>query len=758
MIELPSRAAFHRIVLSVTWLVAGVLLSTAAPVVDFAQESQPSQESSTTSQATASVTKKPITREVALGRENRVDFDGSYVGGLRWAPDGRHYFERRDEILQRVEAVTDAATPAYDYLSLQKALQDQGGFDEKQAERAARRPEQMTDEFSAALIRRDSKLYFYDFAASALRQLTDDASGMECRDLSPHATFLGYVTKNNLYTIDTRTGRSTALTDDGADELLNGKLDWVYQEEVYGRGRWSAFWFSPDDARVAYLQLNEGGVPTYTLVDSLDLHPAVETFHYPKPGDKNPTARLGVVSSSGGQTTWIDLSKYAGTDFLIVRVNWSPKGELYFYVQDREQTWLDLNRGDPATGAMQTLFRDTSGAWVEPLAEPYWLDDGTFLWLSERDGWKHLYHYAADGRLIRRVTGGDWEVSDYHGVDAAGGWVHFSGSRDSAIEPQAYRVPLDGGPIERLTTPGFSHSTQFDSNCRMFIDTFSNRETPTKVYLRQADGKLIRVISENEVPALAEYEIPRTEFVRVAARDGYMMNASMILPPDYDPSKRYPVWIYAYSGPHAPVVGNSWGGGRAALNWYIAAQGYVVWSCDNRTAGCKGAISAWQCYLRFGETELSDVEDGVRWLIDQGIADPERVGIYGHSFGGYMTAYAMTHSKMFKLGISGAPVTDWRQYDSIYTERYMLTPKNNPGGYDTSSVVKAAKDLHGRLVLLHGTADDNVHPQNTMKFIYELQQAGKQFGLMLYPRDTHGIWRGRNHMVDMRLEELFGGL
>ncbi|MBL8880006.1 MAG: S9 family peptidase [Phycisphaerales bacterium] len=711
-----------------------------------------------TSQASQPAAKKPITREVAIGPEGKVDFDGSYISGLRWSPKGRHYFERRDDILQAVEAVTDAATPAYDYGALESALRNQAGFDEKTAERAARRPETMNEDQTVALVRREKRLFYYDFATAALRTISEQADTLECRQLSPKAGYVGFVRGNNLFTIDTRTARETQLTSDGADELLNGKLDWVYQEEVYGRGRWDAYWFSPDDSRIAFLQLNETGVPKYSLVDSLDLHPAVETFHYPKPGDKNPTARLGVLSSTGGATTWVDLTTYANQEILIVRVSWSPAGRLLFHVQNRNQTWLDLNEADPATGSMRTLFRDHSAAWVEPLDEPRWLDDGTFLWLSERDGWRHLYHYSPDGKLIRRITAGAWEVRDVHGIDAAGGWVYFSGTRDSAIQQNAYRVRLDGGPLERLTMPGFHHSTRFDPQCRMFIDTFSNVEMPHKVHLRKADGQLIRVISENEIAAIAEYEIPRTEFVRVPARDGYLMNASMILPPDYDPNRRYPVWIYTYAGPHAPSVSNSWAGGRAALNWHIATQGYVVWTCDNRSASGDGAISAWQAYCRLGETELDDIEDGVRWLINQGIADPERIGIYGHSYGGYMTAYAMTHSTMFKLGIAGAPVTDWRHYDTIYTERYMLTPKENPAGYDSSSIVKAAKDLSGRLILLHGMADDNVHPQNTMKLIYELQQARKLFGLMLYPRDTHGIWHGRNHMVDMRLDELFNQL
>lgn len=721
--------------------------------VEGALASQP-----TTTSTSQPVDRKPITREVALGPEGKVDFDGSYVSGLRWSPKSRYYFERRDEILQSVEAVTDSATPAYDYVALETALREQAGLDEKAAKRTARRPDTMSDDLSFALVRQEKRLFIYDFAAAALRAISDQADTLDCRELSPKAGYVGFVRGNNLFTIDTRSGRETQLTQDGGDELLNAKLDWVYQEEVYGRGRWGAYWFSPDDAQIAFLQFNESGVPKYSLVDALDLHPAVETFHYPKPGDKNPTTRLGIVASAGGPTTWVDLSKYANQDTLIVRVSWSPTGRLLFQTQDRNQTWLDLNEADARSGATKTLFRDTSGAWVEPSGEPQWLDDGTFLWLSERDGWKHLYHYSADGNLIRRLTAGAWEVRNLHGVDAAGGWVYFSGTRDNALQDHAYRVRLDGGPIQRLTAPGFNHSTRFDAQCRMFIDSFSNVSTPTQVHLRQADGELIRVISENHVATLTEYEIPCTEFVRVPARDGYLMNASIILPPDYDAAHRYPVWIYTYAGPHAPSISNSWGGNRAALNWYIATQGYVVWTCDNRSASGNGAVSAWQCYQRLGESELADIEDGVRWLIDQGIADPKRIGIYGHSYGGYMTAYALTHSDMFKLGIAGAPVTDWRHYDTIYTERYMLTPKENPAGYDTSSVIKAAKNLSGRLILLHGTADDNVHPQNTMKLIYELQQHRKLFGLMLYPRDTHGIWHGRNHMIDMRLDELFNQL
>jgi dipeptidyl-peptidase-4 len=706
---------------------------------------------------TQPVEPKPLTLDVIYGPD-RVDFDGSYAKGMQWLDDGRHYLHRPDMQLMRIDALSGAAEPAYDQDALEAALRAHEDFDDRAAERLARKPTFWADDRSAVLIQHNERLYFYRFVEPKLRKLTDDALSRRVVNLSPHGDAVSFVRENNLYVIDTRSGRHRRITRDGSDTLVNGVLDWVYQEEIYGRGQWCANWWRDDAEYLAYLRLDESKVPRYTIADYIPHVSTTQRTHYPKAGDPNPVVQLGVVRRKTGRTAWIDLSKYDGADILVVRVSWAPDGKLLFSVQDREQRWLELNEADPKTGRMRTLIREVSPAWVESIADPHWLADGSFLWLSDRDGYRHLYHYNRDGELIRRVTGGDWSVRALHGCDAEAGWVYFAGTRDGVFEQHAYRVPLRGGRIERLTELGFSHSVDFDPTHHYFFDTFSNTTTPTKVYLRQADGSLVRVISENEVAALDEYIWTPPELLRIPNRDGYLMNARVIRPPDFDPGRKYPVWCGVYGAPGAQSVHNRWRGCRLMFDQYLAQQGYIVWHCDPYQASGAGAVSAWHGYRRLGQTELADVEDGLRWLIDQGCVDPERIGVSGYSYGGFLASYALTHSKMFRLGVAGALVSDWRNYDSIYTERYMQMPQHNPEGYERAGVSNAAENLHGRLLIVHGLRDDNVHFQNTAQLIDALQQAGKMFDLMIYPRDRHGIHRGEDHFRKLQLKYVLDNL
>ena len=699
---------------------------------------------------------KLLTLKMIYGPRGRVNFSGSYARGMSWLPDGKHFQQRRDGVPTRIDAISgDEAGPVYDHEALEAALKAHADFDDRAARRLARRPSQFNSDRCVVLIQHQRRLYRYCFADGRLLRLTEKAESRREVALSPGGGYVSFVRDNNVYVINASTGQQRQLTKDGKDEILNGVLDWVYMEEVYGRGGRRAYWWRDDDQYLAYLQTHEKGVPVYTIVNQIPVHPSVEKTQYPKAGDPNPTVRLGVLQPDRSKTVWVDLSKYEDVEFLIVRVGWAPDGKLIYQVQDREQRWLDLNEADPETGHARTLLTETSPAWVDVFGQPHWLDDGSFLWRSARDGWRHLYHYARDGRLIRRVTAGDWDVTSLYGVDPETCRVYFSAKRDSPVETHAYRVKLAGGPLQRLTEPGYSHRTQFDPKFGFFIDTFSNITTPTKVYLRDSDGELVRVISENEVKVLAEYKLSEPELLRIPARDGYLLNALIVRPPNFDPQRKYPVWIGTYAGPYGPSVHNRWGGSSYMVRQMLAQKGYICCGCDPRSASGQGQVSAWQAYRRLGESELADLEDSVRWLIEHESADPERIGINGYSYGGFMTAYALTHSKMFSVGVAGAAVTDWHNYDSIYTERFMQTPQNNPDGYARTSCVKAGGDLHGNLLIVHGALDDNVHFQNTLQLISELQKNRKQFDLMVYPRDRHGIGHGRRHYTDLWLSYVY---
>lgn len=712
--------------------------------------------------APAAAQQKLLTLDDLSDPDRRVDFSGSPPSGFEWLGE-THFLMRQTEPKTRatswlrVEAATGKTASFVDAGKMEAALARIPGLGAAEAKRlAAGRPSVVDERRTAAVLTIAGDLYLYVFGSDSATRLTFDPGQEEVPSFSPDGSLVAFVRGGDLFAVDLPTQRERRLTTGGSAEVLNGKLDWLYQEEIYGRGQYRGYWWSPDSSRIAYLQLDERKVPTYTLVDDLTPHPKVETWPYPKAGDPNPLVRVGVVRLAGGAPTWADLSRYASIDLLIVSVGWLPSGErVVCGVQDREQTWLDLLSVDPASGEGRQLFRETTGAWVDAhdTPPPRWLKDGSFLWLSERTGYKHLFHYRADGTLVRQVSDGPWEVRALHGVDEARGLVYFAATERSVIGTDVYRVRLDGSGLTRLSSAPGIHSAVFSPGFTLYVDAWSNAVTPTQLRVHRADGSELRVIHEGKVPALAEYRLSVPEFLQVRTRDGFVMEAMILKPPDFDASRKYPVFQEAYAGPQSPTVRNAWGGTRAMFWQLLAQRGIVVWACDNRSASGKGAVSAWGAYRRLGEQELSDIEDGLTYLKEQGWADPSRIGISGWSYGGFMVTYALTHSKSFAMGIAGGSVTDWRNYDSVYTERYMLMPQHNPEGYDKSSPRLAAKELHGRLLLVHGTLDDNVHLGNTLQMAHELQQAGRPFRMVLYPRSGHGVTAPRL-AKDLRAVEL----
>jgi dipeptidyl-peptidase-4 len=678
--------------------------------------------------------------------ERKVEFGGRPATGLVWLSATDFLWPKTDPKTKttqflKVEAASGRAEPFFDAARMEAALARLPGVSRDEAREQARRGTYtMNPRRSAALLDMAGDLYHYEFGSDRAVRLTWAPGDEEVASYSPDGSQVAFVRGHNLHVVDLAGQRERALTTDGNENLLNGKLDWIYQEEVYGRGNFKGYWWSPDSARLAFLQLDERAVPRYTLVDDRETRPVVESVPYPKAGDANPTARLGMARIAGGRPTYVDLDRYASAAFLLVDVGWTPDSRrVVFQVQNREQTWLELAVAGAKEGAPRTLLRETSPAWVERIGPPTFLKDGSFLWLSERDGFRHVYHYGADGTLLRQLTSGRWEARTLHGVDEAGGWAYFSGTERSPIGGDVYRVKLAGGGPTRLSAAPGTHDALFNPGFSLYLDTWSDVTTPPQTRLHRADGALVRIVQANPVKALSEYRLSKPEFLQVATRDGFTMEAMLIRPPDFDASRRYPVFQHTYAGPHAPQVKNAWGGQTYLFHQLLAQKGVVVWICDNRTASGKGAESAWAGWKRFGEMELQDIEDGVAWLKQQAWVDPERIGISGWSYGGFMAAYALTHSRSFSMGISGAPVTDWRNYDSIYTERLMSMPQDNPEGYRRTAPRLAAADLHGKLLLIHGTIDDNVHPQNSLQFAYELQKAGKPFRMMMYPRSRHAI-------------------
>jgi dipeptidyl-peptidase-4 len=687
---------------------------------------------------------KRLSLDDIYGPARRVNFGGAPPADIAWIDDTRFAVrDTRAGAWLAIDAPTGAETPLFDAARIEAALEKLPGVDADEARRATRsRSLVFNKAHTAAVAQLGDDLYGLSFGDARVVRLTNAAGAEEDASFSPDGHTVAFVRKNNLFVTDFATGRETHLTTDGSAKVLNGRMDWVYEEEIYGRGTTRAYWWSPDSRSIAFLRVDDTPVPSYPVVDHIPYEQHVEQWDYPKAGDPNPVVTVGVAAVAGGPLRWMDTSAYQASDRLIVRVAWTPDSKHVVYAaQNRTQNWLELNVADAASGSPRRLLREDSEHWIsaDDVDPPTWLKDGSFLWVSDRNGWRHVYHFAADGTLIGPVTSGKWEMRSLHGVDEARGWLYFSGTERSAIGGDVYRVKLNGAGLQRLSAAEGTHTATFSPSMTYYVDSWSSANTPPQTRLHRSDGTELRVLEKNDVPALGEYRLSKPEFLQVKTRDGFVMEAMMIKPPDFDPSRRYPVYQFTYGGPHTQQVRNAWGRTEYMYHQLLAQQGIIVWICDNRTASGKGSESVWPLYRNFGESELRDIEDGISWLKEQPYVDGSRIGIHGWSYGGFMTSYALTHSRSFVMGIAGGTVSDWRDYDSVYTERYMATPDQNPEGYRKSAPRFAAANLHGALMLIHGSIDDNVHVANTLQFAYELQKAQQPFQLMLYPKSRHGI-------------------
>ncbi len=693
-----------------------------------------------------------LTLDDIYNPDSEVDFAGPPIRHRQWLKDGLHYLEETGNgRYLRVNARSGTSEPFYDVQQLESAVAALPGFSSVDAaDLLAHGKFTLSPAEDGFLIDWKRDLYYFDLQPARAFRVTSDEEAEEVPTVSPSGRLVAFVRGADLFVVSVEGRFTRRLTSDGDADLLNGKLDWVYQEEVFGRGDFVGHWWSPDSRMIAFLQLDESSVPRTVIVDNRQDRQEVEAQLYPKAGDPNPAVRLGLISPVGGSLRWADLSAYAREEILIVKVTWNTASDrIMVQIQNRRQTWLDLVEVKVSDGSAQRLFRETTPAWVSVLAAPRWLSDGSFLWESERDGYRHLYHYAADGRLLGRLTSGEWDVSTIRSVDDEHGYVYFTAGKDRVIDVQLYRVRLDGSGTECLTPRPGTHSVKLNPQDSMFLDTWSDVSSPPRVLLYDSAGKELRVVRNNPDSPLADYRLGPVEFFKVPARDGFEMEAMWIKPPDFDPSHRYPVIVYVYGGPQTPTVRNRWGSKTYLWHQMLADQGYLIFFCDNRSASGKGVRPAWSVYRNLGEVELSDLEDAVGWLRSRPFVAPDRIGLWGWSYGGFMTSFALTHSSLFKIGIAGAPVTDWHLYDSVYTERYMDLPENNPQGYRKSSVVLAADRINGRLLLLHGTTDDNVHTQNSIQLMDHLQKADKEFEMMFYPGARHGV-RNPRQLLHLR--------
>ncbi|HET7460728.1 MAG TPA: S9 family peptidase [Longimicrobium sp.] len=595
------------------------------------------------------------------------------------------------------------------------------------------------------------QFYVYDLASQRLTPVSTAPGWQQFAKLSPDGSKVGFVRDNNLWVTDLATGRETQLTRDGSETIINGTFDWVYEEELDLRDGWR---WSPDGQRIAFWRIDDNPVRAFTWIkDTGDSYSQPVNLRYPKAGAANPTARLGVVELSGGRTTWLQTG--ADSSVYLARMEWAESPtELLVQRLNRHQNRLDVMVADARTGATRTLFTEADSAWVDVDDDLSFIRGGRqFIWSSERDGYNHLYLYNRDGTVARQLTRGPWDVTQVFGVDEKNGYVYFSATEQGPQQRHLYRVKLDGGAPERLSREPGTHNVQLSPQTPYYLDSWSRIDAPPTVTLHRTDGSAVRTLVDNAQVkrALGALGLNAPEFFDFRTAGGTQLNGWMIKPANFDPSKKYPVLMYVYGGPGSQTVTDAWGGSRYLWHQMLAQQGYIVVSVDNRGTGARGRDFKKQTYLKLGQMEAADQIEAARWLAGQPYVDAARIGLWGWSYGGYMTAYTlMQPGAPFKAGISVAPVADWRLYDTIYTERFMRTPQENPQGYDRGSPVKNAAGLHSRFLVVHGTGDDNVHFQNSTQLVDALQEAGKQFSFMMYPDRNHGIANGRSvHLYTM---------
>jgi dipeptidyl-peptidase 4 len=593
----------------------------------------------------------------------------------------------------------------------------------------------------------DGNLWLFEVLSGKIERLTDDPEKHEEATFSPAGDRVAFVEQNNLYTLSLKTGRVIELTRDGTPLILNGKLDWVYKEELADRATGRAYEWSPDGTEIAYLRLDDSPAPKYPLVDFLSTHVEFSWQRFPQAGDPNPQASFHVVSAEGrDKYDWAVPSASLPIEYLGPSFSWTRDSKAISYVTlNRDQTQMAVHLRDLDPGRTRVLLLETDPYWINSIRPPGFLDDGRFLWLSERDGWLHLYLYSRDGKLLKKLTSGNWMLdhplfSDLPMFQWGGdsGWVYFLSTQAGPLERQIYRVRLDGSQLERLSKEPGTHTFLLSPDGRYYVETFSDYKTPPVARLFQSDGTLVATL-DRPSNHLADYALGETEFVTVKAPDGATLYARLLVPPDFDPHKKYPVIVKVYGGPQVQIVRDEWGV-TSLEDQLFAEHGFLVWSLDNR--GSWGRGHAWETTIfeRLGRQELHDQLAGVNYLKSLPYVDSRRMGIWGWSYGGYMTLYALTHApKVFECGAAGGPVTDWKFYDSIYTERYMRTPEANPEGYRESSPLEAAANLGAKLLLIDGVDDDNVHLQNTVNFIEALVRDGKPYQLYLQPGEKHGF-------------------
>ena len=611
------------------------------------------------------------------------------------------------------------------------------------------------------LIRTDSKkiwryshfsTYFvYDVLKKRLNPLTDQNKDLRNVKFSPNGELIAYIRKdNNLYVYDIPRGRQRQLTTTGSETISNGHFGWLYEEELTG---YDGYRWSPNSESIAYWEEDESMVPEFSMINDLGQYPSTRKIRYPKAGERNPTLRIGVIRIKGAGRKWID-NAFVDDDYL-PWMEWVNDQKLSFIKMRRNQKNWDLFVSDRTTGrSLKVLSEDDEAGWLENHGQIKYLSDGKIIWISERSGYKHIWMSKHSGSRYWPITEGSWEVSNIVHIDEESKLIYFMANKESIFEKRLYSIRFDGTELALLTPESGSHSVRVTGTERYFIDTYSSLDAPRRILLKELKtGNIIRVLGETALDQFNEYEWSNPKIVHFPSADGStILDGTLILPPDHDPDKKYPVIIHGYGMPGTQIVWNRWG---SIWDQYLAQQGYVVFSMDSRGMSGRGEAFKNLSYGDMSKYLALDNVAGINFLIDEGYADPKRIGAWGWSGGGYFTCLMLTrNAKYFKAGVAIAPCTDFRLYDTAYTERSMGMPQTNKAGYDSTSVLSWVHRMEGSILLMHGTEDDNVHAQHTTQFVQSALRSGKDVEWYQYPGRNHGIYGGgaRDHLYKKMME------
>lgn len=674
------------------------------------------------------------------------DFSIPAPSQVRWMPDGNiSYFLSADEgrDLWRFDTASGERTVLISAAELAELAPSpsQATADERERTRRTRFgvPDyHWSPDGTTILLASSGSLIVYDPDSKDTLRLAPSKTHVLDPKFSPDGAWIAFVYDHDIWVVPAVGGDEKQITFGGSELILHGDLDWVYPEELNVR---TGYYWSPASSHIAYLELDETLVPTYPITDLITDQATVDLQRYPKPGDPNPRVRAGVVDIRTGRTAWIDrASEY------IPRIDWKDGETVAIQLLNRGQDELELIFVQPSTGRSRSVLMETDPHWINVSNDLTFLPAGRFLWTSESSGFRHVYLYSEDGQRLAALSSGEWQVIGIDAVDVENELVYFSANRDNPIGNDVYRVRFDGSGIERITDGKGTHRFNFNGTASAYLDTYSSMMEQGETRFHDLAAKSSYAFHQPQ--KLDGLELVEPEWSLLDAPDGAKIGLLLMKPKVLEPGKKYPLVAYVYGMPGFGTIRDAWGGSRYLFHQFLVQQGYVVAQIDDRTSAVWGKKYAALGDHNIGPVAVADHEVAVEFLSGLPYIDPRNTGVWGWSGGGFTTTFHMTHTDLFKIGIAGAPVTDWRLYDSIYTERYMGTPDEDPEAYERTSSVADAGNAKGRLLIIHGSHDDNVHPQNTFKLIDGLIKGRTQFDLMFYPNKTHGI-RGADEMIHL---------